>query len=349
MKSKKNKEGEFIHLVEKTTQKDSLDGFSELVEKETKLDLNQSKKAVQEISDTIDTISENFDFLRKAKESGKTRTQWFKEKLDETIEKNKIKDTETLITEIKEGLQSSNTKIGIEMFGEKLDISKPLTSSKYENLNKTAIVNDFQEEIKNNTLLSALSFEKEHIKIDKNHKEIKAVKDYFEDKLDSPKDKTLKKAIATATTIAQEKKLLPKNITGKTPSELAMMVDRGVTTAKVAYKLGKGELSPVDAVEYTIDRSVSVLNSAVTTTCTRAGGSVGGKLGGVIGSVFGPAGTAAGAAIGTVLGKVGGYVIGKFIGEGMKKIASVVKTVAKKAWEGIKSIARALNPFNWFS
>jgi hypothetical protein len=338
------KENSFIEFIEKTTDKIAGNGnlnndLSKILENNTSYNESKSIEIVEDISKTIDLIQDNFEDLQKAKEEGKSRTEWFKEKIDETIEEYKPKNTEEFISQIKEGLSESNNKIGIEVFGKKIDISEPLLSSKYDDLNKTAIVNDFQEELKNNTLLGAIVFEKGSVKIDDTHKEIKAVKDYFNAQLDSPTDKAFKKAISTATVIAQEKDLLPKHLKDKSPDQIAMIVDKGVTAAKVAYKLGSGELSPLDAVEYTIDRNVAVLNSAITKTCTRVGGVVGGKVGAAIGSIFGPAGTVAGAAIGTVVGKVGGYVVGKVIGEGVKKVASAVKSVCSSAWEGVKSVA----------
>jgi len=342
------KENGFIEYIEKTTSTINLDkvtqneNLSTILENNTEYDEVKSKDIVDDISSTIDIIQDNFEDLQKAKDEGKSRTEWFKGKIDQTIETYKMDDPKELISEIKEGLSESNTKIGIEVFGNEIDISEPLLNSEYDDLNKTAIVNDFQEEIKNNTLLGAIVFEKGSIKIDDTHKEIQAVKDYFNAKLDSPTDKSFKKAVSTATVIAQEKDLLPKQLKDKTPDEIAMIVDKGVTAAKVAYKLGNGELSPLDAVEYTIDRNVAVLNSAITRTCTRVGGAVGGKVGATIGSIFGPAGTVAGAAIGTVVGKVGGYVVGKVICEGVKKVASAVKSACSAVWEGVKSFVSTL-------
>ena len=339
----KNNEFEFIDIIDTTTSKISnknvLDELAGLIDKETNINLNEAKQTVKTISNTIDLVANNFEDLQKAKAGGKTRTEWFKEKLNETIEQNKIENTEEFITEIKDSLKNSNDKIGVEVFHKEIDISKPLISAKYDDLNKIAIVNDFQNEIKNNTLLGAIIFEKGKITIDEKHKEIQAVKDYFEAKLDSPQDKTFKKAISTATIIAQEKNILPKQLTKKTPEEISMIVDKGVTATKVAYKLGNGELSPIDAVEYTIDRNVAILNSAIVTTTTKVGGKIGGTVGGTIGSIFGPTGTIVGTKIGTVVGKVAGHTVGKIITEGVKKVATAIKTVAKSTWEGVKSVA----------
>ena len=343
-------EKEFIEIIEQTT--DSINGkiidgevkkiLTKILETKTSINSNEAQNVINNISTTIDLVADNFDSLKKAKKEGQNRTTWLKNQFDDTIETFKIEDKEAFIGEIKDSLQNANSEIGTKIFGTKLDISEPLKSKKYEDLNKMAIVNDFQNEIKNNTLLGAVIFENGKLKIDKNNKEVKVVKDYFEAKLDSPQDKLFKKAISTATVIGQKKGILPKIIDNKTPDEIALIVDKGVTAAKVAYKLGKGELSPIDAVEYKIDRSVAILNSAITKTCTRTGGVIGGKVGAAVGSIFGPAGTVVGAAIGTVVGKVGGYAVGKYIGEGVKKVATAVKSVVKKAWSGVKSVASSI-------
>ena len=296
---------------------------------------------IKAVSSTIDLIDDNYQSLKKAKEAGKSRSTWFKEQLEETIKINKIDKPAELITEIKRGLENSNKEIIVEIFDTKVDLTEPLKNPEFVDVNKTAIVKNFQNDIKNNTLLGAITFEKSGLKFDKEHKEIKAVKDYFKEKLDSPKDKDFKKNVTTATIIVREKGLF-KPLNNKTSEEISMIVDKGVTAAKVAYKVGKGELSPIDAVEYTIDRNVAVLNSSIVTTTTIIGGKIGSKVGAAIGSIFGPVGTISGAAIGNVVGKVGGYIVGKVIGEGVKKVATAVKSVSKKCWEGVKSVGSSV-------
>ena len=305
---------------------------------ENEIDEITAVDIIKAVSSTIDLIDDNYQSLKKAKDAGKSRSTWFKEQLDETIKKNKIDKPAELITEIKRGLENSNKKIVVEIFDTEIDLSEPLKNPEFSDLNKTAIVKNFQNELKNNTLLGAITFERSGFKFDKEHKEIKAVKDYFQEKLDSPKDIEFKKNITTATIIAKEKGLF-KPLSKKSPEEISMIVDRGVTAVKVAYKVGNGELSPIDAVEYTIDRNVAVLNSAIVLTTTRVGGKIGARVGAFVGSIFGPAGMIAGAAIGTVVGKVGGYVIGNLISTGVKKVATAAKSIAKKSWEGVKSVA----------
>lgn len=345
----KQKEDSFINIIDKTTDV-SLEALSQVLEKKTDLDNSESQKIVDTISSTIEVIAENFDDLQQSKAQGTSRTEWLKEKLDDTIHKHHIAHTEEFIGEIKDSLKESNIQIGREVFGTEIDISKPLKSEQYKDLNKTAIVNDFQEEIKTNTLLGAVIFEQGKISVDETHKEIKAVKEYFFTKLDAPQDKQFKKAISTATVIAQKNQLLPKQLSDKTPAEISIIVDKGVTAAKVAYKVAQGDLSPIDAVEYTIDRNVAILNTIITETTTRIGGEVGTKVGATLGSVFGPVGTIIGAKIGRQVGKVGGYAVGQMIEKGVKTVASAVKSVASSAWSGVKSVCSSVGSWvsSWF-
>lgn len=339
------KENKFIGFIEETTNAISASGgqlnneLSKLLNNNTEYNEKQAKEIIEDISNTIDLVQNNYEELKKEKEEGKSRTEWLKEKIDNTIETYKIENKEELIAEIKKGLSDSNTKICTDIFGKEIDISEPLLNPEYDDLNKTAIISDFQEEIKNNTLLGAIVFENGSVGIDQTHKEIQAVKDYFNAQLDSPNDKAFKKAVSTATIIAQEKDLLPKQLKEKSADEIAILVDKGVTAAKVAYKLGKGEISPIDTIEYTIDRNVAILNSVITKFCTKTGGKIGEKVGSAIGSIFGSVGTFVGAKIGKVVGKVGGFFVGKVIGKGVKIVANAAKSVCSRAWNGVKSVA----------
>jgi len=342
----------FIEIVEETTKQvsesDFLEDLSKTVQNETGLDIEKSKEIVADISKTIDLIDENYQDLKQAREQGKSRSEWLKGKVGETLKAYTDDKKEEFIKEVKESLDKVNKEIGIEIFDKDFDFSKPLKSYKYDELNQKTIIDDFQNQIKNNTVLGAVIHEDGAFVIDTKHKEIEAVKKYFEAQLDSDYDKNFKKAISVATNIAKNSDLLPPNMRTKTLEEISMIVDKGVTSAKVAYKLAKGELNPMDAVEYTIDRNTAILNSAIVTTTTRYGGLIGGKIGGFIGSVFSPAGTVAGTIIGTVIGKLAGNKIGEFVNIGVKKVASVAKSVANKALEGVKSVASKLNPLNWF-
>ncbi|WP_022954622.1 glycine zipper domain-containing protein [Leucothrix mucor] len=301
--------------------------------------LEDANAVAEAISKTIDIIEDNYQSLAKAKESGSSRVAWFEQQLEGVVHEYKIENTEEFFGEIKNAISESNSKIVKDIFGAESELFLPLKSTKFQGLNKTAIVNNFEEEVKNNTLYSALIFDNGSFEPDEGSKEVKAVKDYFESGLDSKNDKDFKKNISMAAVIAKEKGFLPA-LEGKSTEEITTIVDRGVTAAKVAHKVGSGEFSPIDAVEYTVDRSVATINATITATCMKIGEAVGSKVGAAIGSVLSPAGAVVGATVGKIVGKAGGYVVGKVIKKGVKKVATGVKSVAKKAWKGVKEGAK---------
>ena len=337
---------EFQDMVAKTVNISYADNLKEnlakTVENNTTLDFQKSQQLVSDIADTIELVDKNYKDLKKAKENGKTRTQWLQGKVDTVVKDLSSKAKDKFVQEIKTSLDVSNNDMLTDVFDETVDISKKLSNSKYEDLNKKVIIDNFNRQLKDNTVLGAIINEDGKFKIDTKHKEIKAVKEYFEAKLDSDYDKQFKTAVSVATEIAKNKNYLPPALKDKTSEEISMIVDKGVTSAKVAYKLATGELNAMDAVEYTIDRNTAILNSAIVTATTKYGGIAGGKVGGFIGSIFGPAGTVAGTAIGTVVGKFAGAKVGEFINTGVKKVASVTKSVASSVVSGVKSVASSV-------
>jgi len=342
-----NKKNKFQELVDKSVNVLSTDNLKEnlakTIENNTSLDTQKSKQLVEDISNTIELVDRNYQDLKQAKKDGKTRTQWLQNKVDVIVKDLSNEDKTNFTEEIKSNLDISNNSMLTDIFDEAIDLSKKLPNTKYEDLNKKIIIDDFNRQLKDNTVLGAIINESGTFEIDTKHKEIKAVKEYFEEKLDSEYDKKFKTAVAVATDIAKNNNLLPISLEDKTPEEISMIVDKGVTSAKVAYKLANGELNAMDAVEYTIDRNTAILNSAIVTATTKYGGVIGGKVGGFIGSIFGPIGTVTGTAIGTVVGKFAGNKIGGLINKGVKKVASVAKSVASSVVSGVKSVVSSVS------
>jgi len=331
----------FLDILEKSIEtlksEKLLDELTNKIHDELGTDIKKAKEIVDDISITIDIIDQSYKDLKEAKESGKSRQEWLKGRLQDALKQYTEERKEEYIKEIITSLDNVNKEIGIEIFDKNIDFSKPPKSYSFDELNAQAIIDNLQNQLKNNTMLEAVIAEDGNSKVDIKHKEIKAVKEYFETKLDSDYDRNFKKAISVAINIAKNKDLLPEELKDKTPDEIAIIVDKGVTSAKVAYKLAQAELNPIDAVEYIIDRNTAILNSAIVRVTTKYGGLVGGKIGGYIGSIFGPAGTVTGTAIGTTVGKLAGYEVGEFISKGVKKLASGAKSIANKAWDRVKS------------
>jgi hypothetical protein len=170
---------------------------------------------------------------------------------------------------------------------------------------------------------------------------IPLVEDFFKKPLDSIEDEDLKKVIATGTIIVN-KRNGPKNHDGNsryTDEELAQIIEGGVSAAKVAYKVAKGEIEPVDAVDRLVDAGTAAAGTVITTAAEQTGATLGATAGAALGNIFGPAGAAIGAKIGNTVGRCAGRFIGEVIIPGVKKVAGFVKDVAHSAWEGIKDIA----------
>jgi len=340
---------EFQEIVKKSvtilSDDDLTENLAKTIEDNTDLDFQKSKQLVDDIAETIELVDKNYKDLKKAKEDGKTRTQWLQNKVDIVVKDLSNEAKSKFVQEIKTNLDSSNNDMLIEVFDERVDLSKKLPNDKYEDLNKKAIIDDFNRQLKDNTVLGAIINEDGTFEIDTKHKEIQAVKKYFEAKLDSDYDKQFKTAISVATEIAKNRDLFPPSLKDKTPEEITMIVDKGVTSAKVAYKLENGELNAIDAVEYMIDRNTAILNSAIVKATTKYGGVIGGKVGGFVGSIFGPSGTIAGTEIGRVVGKFAGAKVGGMINTGVKKVASVAKSVVSSVVSGVKSVAKSVGSF----
>jgi hypothetical protein len=167
---------------------------------------------------------------------------------------------------------------------------------------------------------------------------IPTVQDWLKDTLDSEKDDDIKKVTAAATVLGQKIKNPEDPLSTE---EITQIADGGVSSVKVAYKVGTGELDPTEATDYLIDRGTSTLGTVVKTTCEKVGEKAGEVVGGFIGKVFGPVGTVIGAKIGGAIGRAAGKFVGEVIIPGIKKVANFAKEVIHRAWEGVKSVAIA--------
>lgn len=131
----------------------------------------------------------------------------------------------------------------------------------------------------------------------------------------------------------------------KTPAgHIASMVYLGMENAKVLYKLAKGELSGLEAVD--------VMGKTTTSLAISMAAAIqGASLGAAYGTVLGPAGTFVGGLIGGIVGGIAGSQIGEAIYEGGKSIVksavSVISNTVTAVSDGLANIGRALNPFNW--
>lgn len=99
------------------------------------------------------------------------------------------------------------------------------------------------------TLLSGKDLSKEEVPL---IKEFKVVQEYLDLPVGDKKEVILKKAFATAVTIAKDKGVLPFEVDSS--EQIASLVDDGLTRMKVAYQTATGKMDVYQAVDALVDR-----------------------------------------------------------------------------------------------
>ena len=99
------------------------------------------------------------------------------------------------------------------------------------------------------TLLSGKDLSKEEVPL---IKEFKVVQEYLDLPVGDKKEVILKKAFATAVTIAKDKGVLPFEVNSS--EQIASLVDDGLTRMKVAYQTATGKMDVYHAVDALVDR-----------------------------------------------------------------------------------------------
>ena len=99
------------------------------------------------------------------------------------------------------------------------------------------------------TLLSGKDLSKEEVPL---IKEFKVVQEYLDLPVGDKKEVILKKAFATAVTIAKDKGVLPFEVNSS--EQIASLVDDGLTRMKVAYQTATGKMDAYQAVDALVDR-----------------------------------------------------------------------------------------------
>ena len=306
----------------------------------------EQKEVFKEISSTIDMLDESFASLQEFKTKGGSRATWLKNKIEKAISKLPDEEQSGIMKEVKTALFNSNSEIYTALYEQQLPegLSQTIKNYGMSGINAVAVIQGVEKDIQTNSILNAITQSgTEAIPLSKEQIELPTMKQFFEQKLDSPEDKSIKKVVAVAAEIARKNGFKP--LQGKTPAQIAMVVDRGVTTAKLAYKVATGDVTLADAAEYLIDRAASTVNVAVTKTCQTVCSNVGAAVGGAIGSVFGPAGTVVGATIGRAAGYVAGTKVAECVALGVNKVAEAAKSVARSVCSGISSAVSSVCSF----
>ena len=169
------------------------------------------------------------------------------------------------------------------------------------------------------------------------------LREFFVSSVKSAKHVGVQTAVTGAVMVAARSGWI--NVLKFTPaSTIAGIVHVGLENAKVLFKLAKGELNGVEAMDAIGNCNASAIGGI-------AGGTKGMFMGAKLGSFLGAPGVLVGGFVGGVAGYIAGSTVGKAVYEGGKAIvktaAKVVKRFAKGAAKIAKSVVRMLNPMNW--
>ena len=294
--------------------------------------------ATSEIISTIDGIDSNFNEIQECRKQGKDVSNWLVIKVEMMGEKYHSTGPGNLVTEIKTGLMEANKQLYGALFGDGKMQSKPFESVSFEGINKRAIASNLLNESESNALLSVVAMGNNFAEIDEN-KPIRTIQEFFLSPLNSENENATKKVFATATLIAGKKGLLQPAYSDINAIEASAIADRSASTAKIAYKVAKGEVPHIEAINYVVDRASATLITVVDKNCEKIGGTIGADVGAAIGGIFGPSGAAVGRFVGQIIGEKAGRVIGNVVKKGIEKVAELAKETIGKIWNGACSVA----------
>jgi hypothetical protein len=296
----------------------------------------EAKTVIEDVFKTVDDINAGYKEIQDYKSRGLSSAIWLRDKIDRAVNHLPQSEQDAVIDATKKAMNNGNCEL-LKLSKKLTDEEQPtqlvpvLDSNSFRELNKTAIVQNFKEEITLNTMLGNINSKGLTLEINSNYKEIKAVKDYFEGQLDSNADIIFKKVVATGVEIARRKDFLSKSVAKKSTTEITVMVDRAVTTEKIDYQVGRGLIDTNTAIDYLTDRNTSIVGVAIIETCQQVGANVGEAIGRTIGSLIGPISSEFGAFVGRTVGYAGGRAVGQFINRGIEKIANTANTFVEKA------------------
>jgi hypothetical protein len=170
------------------------------------------------------------------------------------------------------------------------------------------------------------------------------LQDFFQSSVKSSAHVGIQVAVSGAIVVSARNGWLGAVLKNSPAGRLASMAYLGMENAKVLFKLAKGELTGMEAVD-------AMGKTTTSLAISMAAAGAGMVQGAALGVVFGPVGVFVGGLVGGIVGGMAGSKIGEHIYEGGKKIVKtavdVVRSTVSAVSEGIKSVGRTLNPFNW--
>ena len=363
---------EILTKYDRQANKKSVEEFTTqfVQQRDTLTDTSELLGSINSGFSTIDQINRYHQDLINAQNRGQSKVNWLKTMIKTATNIKDVRKIGKIVQEVQLALAESNNQHLASLLNENVDeveIFTPMPERDFEGINEQIIVQDLLGEVQTNSLLTVIStaqtvesLTKKFNSVDGNV--IEVAQNCFEGEMGN-NEETLVKKLATAGVLIADAEMPIQALDGVNASEVAMMVDMGITIAKVGYKVSQGKMAVGKAIEYIADRAIADTALVVSTIAKLKIEYVAAGIGASVGTVFGPIGTVIGSFVGHGVGKVTGAYIAPKIEQGIKKVADVAKPrvaqvvqktveVAQKAGkaitEGAKKVGKAIaNFFGW--
>ena len=214
----------------------------------------------------------------------------------------------------------------------------------YEKIAEAA--NNIDKVIRENQALKSLIVEASSVVTgDQSQETRQSIQEFLDSPLGDKKEIVMEKAFAAAMVLAKERGLLPN--LPESSHAIASIVDEGLTRVKANYQVGVGILDPEEAIDHIVDhaesRAIAFVDTAFESGIVREVATAGvvGLAYAIpeIGPIIGPIAENFSPIIKSVIASVE-QPVREAIKTGIHVVATTAKTIAHKAIEGVKNVAK---------
>ncbi|WP_107670932.1 hypothetical protein [Cyanothece sp. BG0011] len=296
---------------------------------------------------TIDSLENYHRDLTNAQKKGKSKVNWLKANLKAITNIKDIRKIGEIVQSIQAELINSNNQHLSSLLDENVELFPEISPGEITRIDEeTEAVQGLLGNVQNNSLLTTLSCVQqiesvvEHL--DTNNQNVSQVaKDCFEGELGNDSELVAKKLV-TCGVIVADNEVPMEALEGMDAPQIAIVVDMGITIAKVAYKLAQGKMQVNKAMDYIYDHFVAAIGTVTQAVVQLQTQLMGTQIGAILGSIFGPVGTLLGGIAGGVLGRLAGNPIAQSIKKGVVKIGQFAKESVIKVVDTMKQVGQEI-------
>lgn len=243
---------EILAKYDRQVDKQSVEEFTTqfIQERNTIKDVDNFLGDVNRAFGRLDQINSYHQDLINAQKKGKSKANWLKAIIKSTTNIENVQKIGKIVQEVQFALAQSNNQHLASFLDENVDdveIFTPMAEREFEGINEQIIVQDLLGEVQNNSLLNIISTAQTIESLSNKTNDFdgnvsKVAQNCFEGELGNNEELLAKKLVTTAVLVA-DAEFPMEALDGVNASEVAMMVDMGITLSKVAYKVVQGEMS----------------------------------------------------------------------------------------------------------